>query len=89
MPRRTSTPAPADRPAFTYSPGDRHTYRWDGTADHATVWRHGYRVDADGKHLTFTRTTDTVPMAGTARTATAFMDAMDRWRATVNVGAGS
>lgn len=74
--KSTSAPAPADRPAFTYSPGDRHTYTWDGTADHATVYRHW---TADG--LLTMEPVGRVPMDGTARTATAFMAAVDRWRA--------
>lgn len=63
--------------AFRYSPGDGHTYTWDGASTTATVYRH-HQVTGG---LDLRLTGDTVPMDGVARTATAFMDAMDRWRA--------
>lgn len=71
--------------AFRYSPGDGHTYTWDGASTTATVYRHRAGVsrpeDSMDTRLQLERTGDTVPMDGVARTATAFMDAMDRWRA--------
>lgn len=76
------------RDAFRYSPGDGHTYTWDGASATATVYRHSYRTAGTGP-IILTDTGDTVSMDGVARTATAFMDTVDRWRAGRVTGVGS
>lgn len=81
MPRSSST-APV-RMAYRYSPGDGHTYTWDGSADTATVWRHRHHApftEALGVPLGMDATGDTVSMIGCARTAEAFMITVDAWR---------
>jgi hypothetical protein len=80
MPRTKSTvPAGAvERSAFRYSPGDRHTYTWDGSSEHATVWQHSHTED--GALVLVRSPGEAVYMAGCARTASAFMDHVDRWR---------
>lgn len=73
--------------AFRYSPGDGRTYTWDGSSEYATVWKHN-RSDGAlvGNTVEWTpalgmeRTTEAVDVTGCARTATAFMDVIDRWR---------
>lgn len=85
MPRKSATVVDSRPPAYRYSPGDGHTYTWDGGPT-ATVWRHQARVT--GPHegwearLQLTRTRDTVPMDGCARTATAFAARVAAWKVT-------
>ena len=75
MSRASTKPAPGTmRDAFRYSPGDGHTYTWDGSRETADVCQH---FTSDG--LLTMETVDRVPMAGVARTATAFMAAVDQW----------
>lgn len=67
------------RDAYRYSPGDGHTYTWDGHGEYAEVWRHESGTPAHPAML-LVPTGDVVPMTGCARTATAFTDHVDRWR---------
>ncbi|HEY6074632.1 MAG TPA: hypothetical protein VIV15_14925, partial [Anaerolineales bacterium] len=69
------------RPAFAYTPGDHRRYVWNGGLT-AAVERIVITDWGNGVHeVTFTPTGDWIPMEGVARTASAFMDAVDRWRA--------
>ena len=84
MPRRkmiervTSTvPDDGTVPAYRYSPGDRHTYVWDGGA-YATVYRH--ELHAETGQLLILATGDLIDMTGCPRTLTGFAARVDEWR---------
>ena len=76
MAQRTKILTTTDRPAFAYTPGDHRRYVWNGGQTAAVE-----RITVDGTVVTFQPTGDWVPMDGVARTASAFMAAVDRWRA--------
>lgn len=66
--------------AYRYSPGDGHTYTWDG-GEYATVYRH--RAGVQGGAFGLVPTGDHVYMAGCDRTATAFAARVAAWKITL------
>jgi hypothetical protein len=79
MPRRSKASVEAATGtllAYRYSPGDRHTYTWDGVSPYATVYRH----KVAGLRITMEATGDLIDMEGCARTGTAFLARVDEWR---------
>ena len=76
---RSSKPTITATPSgYGYTPGDHHRYVWDGEGTTATVYR---IVPREGRGLDLQDTGDRIPMEGVARTATAYMAAVDGWRA--------
>lgn len=72
----TTTTEAAVPVAYRYSPGDGHTYTWDG-GEYAAVYRHD---TTDGVLAMAPVAGEAVYMAGVARTASAFAEAVDLWR---------
>ena len=80
MAQRKSTAGMIDR--FAYTPGDGHRYAWRGSV---IVVERIRRVDPEG--LDFRPTGDVIPCPE-IQTATAFMAAVDQWRAGRVTGEG-
>lgn len=78
---KSTTPTGLDMgpAAYRYTPGDRREYTWDGVSEYAAV--RSLAVDPSTGRVTLAGTGDAVYMAGCARTASAFMEHIDRWRA--------
>jgi len=69
----------ATKPAFRYTPGDRHMYTWNGQTDYITVYR--IATDQSGS-VSYRPTGEAIP-APERRTATALMATVDTWRSSV------
>jgi hypothetical protein len=85
---RTTVPAGSMIDRFRYGPGDGHLYVWPAGNEITKI--RVYRIKTEGEagplSMILTDTGDRINLEDTARTATAMVARVDRWRSARAVG---